>query len=171
MSRIVGEHVIVVGAGMGGLAAAKALSAHFDRVTVLERDLLPMDATPRQGTPQARHLHALLAGGLVALNELLPGFETDLEQAGAIRLTPQSLRMERPGFDPYPQRDLGLSWLSMSRPALEFVTRQGVGRQKNIELLGGCRVMEFLALPSGSAVSGVRYETSDGKANTIVATL
>ncbi|MET3838554.1 FAD-dependent monooxygenase [Bradyrhizobium sp. OAE829] len=171
MSRIVGEHVIVVGAGMGGLAAAKALSAHFDRVTVLERDLLPLDATPRQGTPQARHLHALLAGGLVALNELLPGFETELEQAGAIRLTPQSLRMERPGFDPYPQRDLGLSWLSMSRPMLEFVTRQGVGRQKNIELLGGCRVVEFLALPSGSAVSGVRYETSDGKANTIVADL
>lgn len=171
MALFVGKHVIVVGAGMGGLAAAKALSAHFDQVTVLERDSLPPDTTPRQGTPQARHLHALLAGGLVALNELLPGFETELERAGAIRLTPQSLRMERPGFDPYPQRDLGLSWLSMSRPMLEFVTRQAVGRQKNIELLGGCRVTEFLASPGGSAVSGVRYDTSDGKANTIAADL
>jgi len=156
---------------MGGLAAAKALSTHFDQVTVLERDSLPLDATPRQGTPQARHLHALLAGGLVALNELLPGIETDLEQAGAIRLTPQSLRMDRPGFDPYPQRDLGLSWLSMSRPMLEFVTRQAVRRQKNIELLGGCRVTEFLASPDGSAVSGVRYDASDGSSNTISADL
>ena len=66
---------------MGGLAAAKALSTHFDRVTVLERDALPPDATSRQGTPQARHLHALLAGGLVALNELLPGIETELEHS------------------------------------------------------------------------------------------
>ena len=77
MSRIIGKHVIVVGAGIGGLAVAKALSAHFDRVTVLERDPLPRDATPRQGTPQARHLHALLAGGLLALNELLPGIENE----------------------------------------------------------------------------------------------
>jgi 2-polyprenyl-6-methoxyphenol hydroxylase-like FAD-dependent oxidoreductase len=119
MPHFIRKHVIVVGAGMGGLAAAKALSAHFDQVTMLERDRLPSDATPRQGTPQARHLHALLAGGLLALNELLPGIETELEQAGAVRLTPQSLRLDRPGFDPYPQRDLGLSWLSISRPMLE----------------------------------------------------
>ena len=99
MSHFIGKHVIVVGAGMGGLAAAKALSAHFGRITVLERDPLPLDATPRRGTPQARHLHALLAGGLVALNELLPGIESELEKAGAIRLTPQSLRLDRPGFD------------------------------------------------------------------------
>jgi 2-polyprenyl-6-methoxyphenol hydroxylase-like FAD-dependent oxidoreductase len=171
MSRIIAEHVIVVGAGMGGLAAAKALSAHFNRVTVLERDLLPLDATPRQGTPQARHLHALLAGGLAALNDLLPGIEVELEQAGAVRLTAQSLRMDRPGFDPYPQRDLDLSWLSISRPMLEFVTRKAVTRQKNIELLGGCRVTEFIASPGGSAVSGVRYETSDGRSDTISADL
>jgi 2-polyprenyl-6-methoxyphenol hydroxylase-like FAD-dependent oxidoreductase len=156
---------------MGGLSAAKALSAHFEQVTVLERDLLPSDATPRQGTPQARHLHALLAGGLVALNELLPGFEAELEQAGAIRLTPQTMRMDRPGFDPYPQRDLGLSWLSISRPMLEFVTRQAVRRQRNVELLGGCRVTEFLASPDGAAVSGVRYEASDGRSDTISADL
>ena len=171
MSHLIGKHVIIVGAGIGGLAAAKALSAHFDRVTVLERDPLPSDATPRQGTPQARHLHALLAGGLVALNDLLPGFEAELQQAGAIRLTPQSLRMDRPGFDPYPQRDLGLSWLSISRPMLEFITRQAVGRQKNIELLGGCRVTEFLASPDGSAVSGVSYETSDGRVEAVTADL
>jgi 2-polyprenyl-6-methoxyphenol hydroxylase-like FAD-dependent oxidoreductase len=171
MSRIIGKHVIVVGAGIGGLAVAKALSAHFDRVTVLERDPLPRDATPRQGTPQARHLHALLAGGLLALNELLPGIEKELEQAGAVRLTPQSLRMDRPGFDPYPQRDLGLSWLSISRPMLEYVTREAVGRQRNIELLGSCRVRELLGSPSGSAVTGVRYETSDGRINTHLADL
>lgn len=63
MSELIGKHAIVVGAGMGGLAAAKALSSHFAHVTVLERDTLPSEAAARQGTPQARHVHALLAGG------------------------------------------------------------------------------------------------------------
>ena len=139
MSSLSGKKAVVIGAGMGGLAAAKALSGHFDRVTVLERDTLSSDAAPRPGTPQARHLHALLAGGLIALNELIPGIETELEQAGAVRIATGDVRMERPGFDPYPQRDLGLSWLSVSRPLLEFVSRQIAKRQKNIEFRGDCR--------------------------------
>jgi 2-polyprenyl-6-methoxyphenol hydroxylase-like FAD-dependent oxidoreductase len=171
MSDFVGKHVIVVGAGMSGLAAAKALSGHFEKVTVLERDALPMEALPRHGTPQARHLHALLAGGLIALKELLPGIETELEQAGAVRLATQDLRIDRPNFDPYPQRALGLSWLSMSRPMLEFVTRQLVERQENIELLGNCRVTDCVTSPDGSAVTGVRYETSKDRAETLLADL
>ena len=171
MPDLIGKHAIIVGAGMGGLVAAKTLSGHFGHVTVLERDVLSSDAEPRQGTPQARHLHALLAGGLSALRELLPSIETELEQAGAVRLATEDLRMERPGFDPYPQRELGLSWLSVSRPLLEFVTRQAVKRQKNIELLGNCRVKEFVGIPDGSAVTGVRYETSDGRIETISADL
>jgi 2-polyprenyl-6-methoxyphenol hydroxylase-like FAD-dependent oxidoreductase len=171
MSELIGKHVIVVGAGMGGLAAAKALSGHFDHVTVLERDTLPRDPAPRPGTPQARHVHALLAGGLSALKELLPGIEADLEQAGAVRLAIEDLRMERPGFDPFPQRDLGLSWLSASRPLLEFITRQAVQREKNIELQGNCRVTEFVASPDGSAVTGVRHENPDGRTETLSADL
>jgi 2-polyprenyl-6-methoxyphenol hydroxylase-like FAD-dependent oxidoreductase len=161
MSNLIGKHAIVIGAGMGGLVAAKTLSFYFDHVTVLERDKLPSDAAPRQGTPQAKHLHALLAGGLTALNELLPGLEAELEKAGAVRLTSSALRMERPGFDPYPQRELGLSWLSISRPLLELVTRQGVERQENIELLENCRVTEIVPRPDRSAVEGVRYDGPD----------
>ncbi len=171
MSRSIGKHAIVVGAGMGGLAAAKALSAHFDHVTVLERDSLSSDAEPRRGTPQARHLHGLLTGGLNALTELLPGLENDLERAGAVRLRSEDLRSERPGFDPFPQRDLGLGWWSVSRPLLEFETRRHIERQKNIELLGNRRVTEFVALPDGSAITAVRCETSDGQIETLAANL
>ena len=60
---LVGKQAVVVGAGMGGLAAAGALAEHFERVVVLERDTLPSDAVHRAGTPQSRHIHALLAGG------------------------------------------------------------------------------------------------------------
>ena len=44
----VGKHAIVVGAGMGGLLAARALADHFDEVTVLERDALPDSPDPRK---------------------------------------------------------------------------------------------------------------------------
>ena len=171
MSGLTAKHAIVVGAGMAGLSAAKALAGHFGRVTILERDMLPSDVLPRPGTPQSRHVHALLAGGLTALEKLFPGIGTELEQAGAVRLAAEQFRMERPGFDPYPQHEVGFSWLSVSRPLLEFVIRQAVKRQENIELLGGCRVTDVVACADGSAVTGVRCETSDSRIETLSADL
>jgi cation diffusion facilitator CzcD-associated flavoprotein CzcO len=41
MPNTKGRQAAVIGAGMGGLAAAKALSGYFDGVTVLDRDSLP----------------------------------------------------------------------------------------------------------------------------------
>ena len=57
------KQAVVVGAGMGGLAAAKAVAAHFEKVIVFDRDALPDEPAPRAGTPQSRHTHNLLAGG------------------------------------------------------------------------------------------------------------
>jgi phytoene dehydrogenase-like protein len=51
-AKFVGRQAVVVGAGMGGLAAARALADHFEQVVVLERDALPSDAAHRTGTPQ-----------------------------------------------------------------------------------------------------------------------
>src|SRR5215469_6219667 len=73
-NHVVGKLAIVLGAGMGGLAAAAALSDFFEQVTVLERDALPEKPTQRSGAPQGRHVHGLLMGGQNALEELLPGF-------------------------------------------------------------------------------------------------
>jgi hypothetical protein len=131
----VARHAVVIGAGIGGLSAARALADHFEQVTVLERDTLPPDAAQRSGTPQARHVHALLAGGLHALGELFPGFEGDLERAGAVRLhNALDVRVERPGFDPYPARDLGLVTYAASRPTIEFVIRQRLAQQPNVTM-------------------------------------
>ena len=51
----------------GWLASARALADYFEQVVVLERDTLPLDASHRTGTPQARHTHGLLSGGKRAL--------------------------------------------------------------------------------------------------------
>ena len=86
MTNLFGRQAIVIGAGIGGLTAAKALSSYFANVTVLERDALPSAPIMRTGTPQARQIHVLLRGGLDALMEFFPEFETELERAGAVRV-------------------------------------------------------------------------------------
>ena len=163
MPNLFGQHAIVIGAGMGGLTAAKALSPYFDKVTVLERDALPATAEPRIGTPHCRQVHVLLRGGLDTLNEFFPAFETELEKAGAVRVRVGSETLvEAPGFDPFPQRDLGIDLLSMTRPLIELIARRFVEREPNIAFQTGCRVTRLLASPNGSAVTGVRYDASSG---------
>ena len=44
------SHAVVIGAGMAGLTAAQAISGHFGKVTILERDVLP-----RRGRAPKRH--------------------------------------------------------------------------------------------------------------------
>jgi 2-polyprenyl-6-methoxyphenol hydroxylase-like FAD-dependent oxidoreductase len=69
----VGEHAVVLGASMAGLAAAAALAERFHRVTIVERDTLPRADAYRRGVPEGRHLHILLPAGRVGLAELSLG--------------------------------------------------------------------------------------------------
>ena len=64
-------HAVVVGASMAGLVAASVLSDRFQRVTVIDRDVLPSELAGRNGAPQGRHGHGLLASGFAALEALL----------------------------------------------------------------------------------------------------
>ena len=169
---LVGRQAVVVGAGMGGLAAAGALAEHFERVVVLERDTLPMDAAHRTGTPQSRHIHGLLAGGQRALGELFPGFEQDLARAGAVPLrVTLDVRIEMPGYDPFPQRDLGFVTYSMSRPLIELVVRRCLERHASITLRPRCRARELVPSADRAAVSAVCFENADGKSETLPADL
>ena len=172
MSNVIGQQAVVIGAGIGGLSAARALADHFERVLVLERDALPAEPLDRAGVPQGRHVHALLAGGQRALGELFPGFESDLVRAGAVPLrVGLDVRVERPGFDPFPQRDLGWDAYAMSRPLIEWAVRRRVEECSSIELRQRCRVQELVPRADGSGVSGVRYTNPDGAAETASADL
>lgn len=150
---------------MAGLAAAKAVAAHFERVTVFDRDALPETPAFRVGTPQARHTHGLLAGGHRALERLFPGIDRDLIEAGAVPLHVSSdLRFELPGFDPYPQRDFGIVTFCVSRPLLERICRRRVEREPNIEIKPRSRVTQLVATPPtiDRGVAGVRFEDVRG---------
>ena len=77
------SHAVVIGGSMAGLCTARVLSAHFDTVTVLDRDTCPDGAFERAGVPQSRHVHALLVRGRQELNRLFPGFDTLMLERGA----------------------------------------------------------------------------------------
>src|SRR5262249_48035476 len=87
MSSLLGRRAVVIGAGIGGLSMAGVLANYFEQVEIFERDHLPTSSGSRSGTPQDRHPHGLLAGGLRALDQIFPGFERDLAAAGAVPVT------------------------------------------------------------------------------------
>src|SRR6185437_15312287 len=74
---------VVLGAGIGGLLAARVLAESFATVTVLERDALPSTADDRKGVPQGTHLHGMLARGKQILEQLFPGLTEELVASGA----------------------------------------------------------------------------------------
>jgi 2-polyprenyl-6-methoxyphenol hydroxylase-like FAD-dependent oxidoreductase len=170
MTGLCGEHAIVIGAGIGGLAAAAALARFFKQVTVLERDELGMEPSPRPGAPQSRQVHGLLVGGLQTLCELFPGFDRDLADAGAVPIrVAGDVRYEMPGYDPFPQRDFGWTSYAMTRPLLEHVMRERVRREPNVRLLDNCRVLDLTAGDQGAVA--VRYAAADAPAKSLTADL
>ncbi|MEY4549075.1 MAG: hypothetical protein RL685_5270, partial [Pseudomonadota bacterium] len=182
MSQLLGERAVVIGAGMGGLSASAALAPHFEQVLLLERDAIsswepislepaPLEPVPRPGVPQGRHLHTLLGGGQRALEALFPGLEVDLLQAGAVRYRAGlDLWLERPGFDPFPQRDVGWNCYSLSRPLLESLVRARAVRG-NVALRAGCRVERIQLSADGARVTGVECSSRTGPAELLSAQL
>src|ERR1044071_9496291 len=163
MADLARGHAGVVGAGMAVLTAAQAISGHVGKATIIERDVLPAGAAPRSGTPPAQHAHMLLAGGLKALQTLFPGFEMDLAEASAVKVrTGKDIRFERPGFDPFPIRDLGFDIFCMSRPLLEAVTRRRVQQTPNINICMRSRVTGLVASRDATRIEAVRYDGEDG---------
>ena len=118
-ARELGKRAVVIGAGMGGLTAAGALAQYFERVDILERDRLTSTVGSRSGTPQDRHPHGLLAGGLRALDQIFPGFKSDLAAAGAVPVSfAREVQFERPDVGVLPKRDFGISVLCATRPLI-----------------------------------------------------
>jgi 2-polyprenyl-6-methoxyphenol hydroxylase-like FAD-dependent oxidoreductase len=79
----IGDHAVVLGASLAGLFAVRVLADAYERVTVVERDLLPTTVEHRRGVSQGRHAHVLFARGAQILDELFPGLLNDLVAGGA----------------------------------------------------------------------------------------
>jgi 2-polyprenyl-6-methoxyphenol hydroxylase-like FAD-dependent oxidoreductase len=157
MQRI-GGHAVVLGAGMGGLTAARVLADAFRRVTVLERDPLPATAGQRKGVPHGRHAHLLVPGGAQVLGELSPGLLDEFVAAGApavgdlaeVRFAPGGrllrLRGRPAGPTPYPA----------SRPFLEAHLRARTRALPEVEIVDRCEAVGLVTTAARDRVTGVR---------------
>src|SRR5262249_6653942 len=118
-----GSHAIVIGGSMTGLLAARILSDHFDRVTILDRDNFPEGPEVRNGVPQARHIHVLLVKGRQLLDQLFPGLDADLIGGGVKPLEwgYDTVSLGAAGWTPRFHSHL-VSY-TVSRPYLEWAVR------------------------------------------------
>jgi len=135
------DHVIVVGAGIGGLSAAAALAPFCKHITVLDKDRL-VDGV-RKAIPQGAHIHILLRAGLQSLEHLLPGISDELEANGSVRIYLGRDQQTHEFGQWMPQRDLGVYFLSQSRPFLESVVRKRVMQLDNVTIRSGARVSQI----------------------------
>jgi 2-polyprenyl-6-methoxyphenol hydroxylase-like FAD-dependent oxidoreductase len=150
---------IVIGASVAGLAVAGVLSRRFASVTVLDRDVLPDDNTPRRGVPQSQQGHFLLVSGLQELEALFPDLERELVAAGGTRIDPGlGLRSYRFGRL-FPIVATGRELISMSRPQLELLVRERVAE------LAGVTIRDRIAVTGlrgdGERVTGVTLDTGE----------
>src|SRR6516164_4852050 len=172
MSGLLGERAVVVGAGIGGLSAAGALVQHFERVDVLERDRLATSVAPRSGTPQDRHPHGLLAGGLRALDQIFPGYKRDLAAAGAVPVSfARDVQFEHPDVGVLPKRDFGIPVLCATRPLIELVLRRRAETLANIALRPASRVIGIAPSAGGAGMRGAQFVNGSGRWETLDADL
>src|SRR5215471_10490370 len=128
---------VVLGASMSGLLAARALSGHVARVTLVERDALPERDESRKGVPQSNHAHGLLASGYQAMDEYFPGMMDELEALGAPRgdVVGDFLWFQYGRWKL--RHDSGLRGITVSRPCLEAAIRRRVKTLPNVTFLEG----------------------------------
>jgi 2-polyprenyl-6-methoxyphenol hydroxylase-like FAD-dependent oxidoreductase len=151
----------VLGASLGGLLAARALSETFDMVTIIDRDPL-LGTGHRKGVPQSQHAHAILAKGREVLEELFPGLTADLSAVGALAVDlPNDLNWHS---GPYPlsREPSDLIALALSRPALEDYVRGRVASLPNVDIRGGLEAVALLSTADRNTVTGARLFATDG---------
>ena len=146
---------VVIGASISGLMAARALSNHFAKVIVLERDSLADDKNPRKGVPQAHHVHALLTSGLEALEHYFPGIVDEMVRDGVDRMAwSEDMRWYQAGS--WKTRlPCGISFYPQARVALEGRIRAWLRKRPGIEIRSETSVQGLIHDEARQSVTGV----------------
>ncbi|MEW2382659.1 FAD-dependent oxidoreductase [Micromonospora sp. NPDC047707] len=144
---------VVIGGSFAGLLAARVLSDHAESVVIIDRDDLDM-AGGRPGAPQGTQLHALLPGGFLLLERLLPRFREQALAEGAIEAPPAARRTYVDGRLKVDVPD-DADTLAGSRSLLEGLIRRQVLRLPNVKTVTA-RATGLVF--DGAVTTGVRYD-------------
>lgn len=169
--------IVIIGAGVAGLASSLYLARDGHDVVLLERDATPLPESAdaafnwdRRGATQVRHPHAFLARLRNLLRDDLPDVLDDLIAAGAhdVRWTdfmPDTIddKTPQPG-------DEDLALIASRRTTFEWVLRKAALRTERVELRDGVKVTGLVTKPGSSPplVTGVKTEGGDVDADLVV---
>jgi len=125
------NRALVIGAGISGLLNARVLSDFFDEVIILEWD----SGSRRDGTPQARHIHTLLARGRQIIENLYPDFMGELARCNIpIYDWIKDVHLVQPDGSIANKISTGIKGLGVSRPILESLIRELTLKISNIKI-------------------------------------
>ena len=163
--------IVVLGAGICGLAAGVLLHRDGHEVTVLERDPEPVPMSvedawqswPRDGVTQFHQPHYLQSRGRIVLDDELSDVVTALDAAGALRF--DMLRAMPPSIaDRTPREgDERFKTVTARRPVLEQAFGRAAEAETGLAIRRGVRVRELVMTAyNGTAhVSGVRTDSGE----------
>ncbi len=158
--------IVVVGGGVGGLAAALQLGRAGHEVTVVERDDTPMPETAdeafdwdRRGAPQVRHSHALLARLRNLLRDEHPDVLAMLLDEGATEMRFGEGRPPEMEFTDEPGDD-DLVMIACRRTTFEWVLRRVALAEGGVNFRTGVAVSGLLAdtATAPPRITGVRLD-------------
>ena len=155
LSRRRSSHAVVTGGSLAGMLAARVLSDHFERVTVIERDKLPDEPTPRKGVPQARHLHVMMARGQLIVEQFFPGLRDEMIAAGApvLDMAEDAAWLTPAGWGL--RYSSGLKLLTFTRGMLDWKVRQRLAAFPNVRFIEEAETTRLLPNADDSGVGGV----------------
>lgn len=136
---------VVLGGSVAGLLTARVLAQRYPAVIIVERDRLPAGPAHRRGVPQAHQIHALLAGGQQAVEQLLPGITADLASHGSPVGDPLADMQVCFNGHRFRRGPSGLTLVSASRRLLEHHVRRHVLTLPEVTLVDHCDVVGLTA--------------------------
>ncbi|MGK7916735.1 MAG: NAD(P)/FAD-dependent oxidoreductase [Prochloraceae cyanobacterium] len=154
------EQAIVIGGGIAGILAARVLSDHFERVTIIERDRYPQEPKPRPGVPQSYQVHGLLSQGEKILEQLFPGLKASLTKKGAIKVDWVADNAWLLGSTWSPNFASEITSYACSRNLLELTIRKHLENFSQVNFLDAALVTDLLTNSNKTDVEGVRVKVN-----------
>ena len=166
------NHAIVIGSGVAGLLSARVLRDYFQKVTLLERDVLPHKPEPRKTVPQGAHVHALLGRAQVFLERYFPGFISEMKEGGStiIDTTREFSWFHQGAWRS--RHTSGVHMLLSYRPQIDWHLRRRLESDcPEVELREKTSVESYLTSPDKKTVTGVRVKGPNKKSYDLMADL
>lgn len=145
-------HVLIIGAGPVGLAAAMLLAADGHRATVLDRDpaaVCTAEAAAggnwrRPGVKQFGHTHMLMPGGFRLLQKELPGAVDRIREAGGATYNMICGAWNVGNVGPRQTGDERFETVTARRPVLEAALFATAAETPGVRVLSGVKVESLL---------------------------